>query len=131
MLRPLLGRQSIEECGVIMFDEELRELTDRRIDLANKYATERKAYGEVKSEIDIIYAAHILRLTEKRKALGYETGLIMLMAELGQEFQDSYKSLIQHYNNYKAIERMIDAVESKITANQSLMRFYREQEERA
>ena len=111
---------------MIMFDEELRELTDRRIDLANKYAVERKAYGETKSEIDIIYAAHILRLTEKRKVLGYETGLILLMAEEGDYFKELYIKMIGSYNNYKAIEKMIEAVESKIMSMQSVMRFYRE-----
>ena len=110
------------------FNVDLKELTDRRIELANKYATERKNYGESKAEIDIIFAGRILKLTEKKKNLGYDMGLIMLMAEEGEYFQAIYKKLITSLNNYKALERMIDAIESKIMANQSLMRFYREQD---
>ena len=109
-----------------MFDQELEELTVRRVDLANKYAVERKAYGEAKAEIDIIFAGKIISMTEKKKNLGYEMGLILLMAQEGEYFRELYKKLITHLNNYKALERMIDAVESKIMTKQSIMRFYRD-----
>lgn len=109
-----------------MFDQELTELTDRRIELANKYASERKAYGEAKAEIDILFAGKILKMAEKKKNMGYETGLIMMMAEEGEYFRELYKKTITHLNNYKALERMIDAVESKIMTRQSIMRYYRE-----
>jgi len=108
------------------FEEELQHLTDNRLKLANKYATERKAYGEAKAEIDILFASKILKLTEKKKNLGYETGLIMMMAEEGDEFRKLYKEVITRENNYKAIEKMIEAVESKIMTRQSIMRYYRE-----
>lgn len=112
------------------YDEQLEMYTDRRIDLATKYAKERKAYGDAKSEIDIIYASRIITLVEKKKNLGYETGLLMLIAqekESGVEIlSEIYQSMIKHFNNYKAIERMIDAIESKIMSIQSVMRYNRE-----
>lgn len=108
------------------YEVELQELTKRRIELANKYATERSAYGKAKADIDIIFAGKIISMTEKKKNLGYEMGLILLMAQEGEYFRELYKSLVTHLNNYKALERMIDAVESKIMSLQSIMRFYRE-----
>lgn len=107
------------------FETELHELTTRRVDLANKYAVERKTYGESKAEIDIILAGYILDMQEKKKNIGYEMALITLIArkpEVGQV----YKKMISHYNNYKAIEKMIDATESRIMSLQSVMKFYRE-----
>jgi len=110
------------------FGEILNNLTTKRIELANKYAVERKAYGETKSDLDILYAAKILGLTERKKNLGYEMGLLLMMADGGDVIKDLYKRMVTHYNNFKALERMIDAIESKIMAQQSLMRFYREQD---
>jgi hypothetical protein len=44
------------------YDEQLVELSDKEFDLAKKYATERKAYGEKASEFGIILAANIGRI---------------------------------------------------------------------
>jgi hypothetical protein len=110
------------------YDEEIIDITSKRIDLANKYAKERKEYGLAKSEIDILLAAKIIKLTETKKNLGYEIGLIMLMAEGGIDVITVYKSMVQHYNNFKAIERMLDAMDSKVMGIQSIMRFNRENE---
>lgn len=108
------------------FHDTLMKLTDRRIDLANKYAKERSAYGKVKRQIDIIYAANMAYINEIKKNAGYETGLLILMDKEGDYLQTMYGEMIEHLNNFKAMERMIDAIESKTMALQSIMRYYRE-----
>jgi hypothetical protein len=110
------------------YDEEIIELTGKRYELAKKYAQERKLYGEAKAEIDILLAGKIIGLTEKKKNLGYEMGLIMLMAELGIDVIELYKKTVQHYNNFKAIERLLDSIDQKVMGLQSIMRFNRENE---
>lgn len=108
-------------------DEILLELCDRRIDLANKYATERKEFGEYKSAIDLKLAKKIMSMQEKKKNLGYEIAVLMLCAE-DEEAQVINEKLVRAYNNYKAIEKMIEAVESRIISMQSIMRFFRTNE---
>jgi hypothetical protein len=109
------------------YSEQLQQITDRRIELASKYAKARKAYGEVKSEIDILYASKMLALIERKKNLGYETGLLLLIAEEKEEglkiLQDMYSEMIKTYNNYKAIERMLDALDAKTMSIQSVMKY--------
>jgi hypothetical protein len=109
------------------YEQELLRLTNERQRLANKYAADRKAFGESKATLDILFAGSILSLAEKKKNIGYETGIIMLIAEK-PEFQEDYKKMITHFNNYKAIEKMIDSVESRIMAIQSIMRYNRERD---
>lgn len=116
--------------SILDYSEQLASLTNSRLEFATKYAKERKAYGEVKGEIDIIYASKILGMLERKKNLGYETGLLMLIAQEKAEgvqiLSDMYKEMIKHYNNYKAVERMLDALETKIMSIQSIMRYNRE-----
>jgi len=107
------------------YEQELLMLTNEREKLAIRYAKERKAYGEKKSELDIIYASKIKEINEIKRNAGYETGLIYLMAISSAEVREMYKDFITHLNNYKAVEKMIDAIESKIMARQSIMRFNR------
>lgn len=109
------------------YAEEILKLADKRRDLATKYAVQRKKYGETKSEIDILYAAKLLSLLEKKKNLGYELGMLMMIANEKKEGVDiltnMYSDMIKHYNNYKAIEKMLDALETKIMAIQSIMKY--------
>ena len=110
------------------YEEELNDLTDRRIKLANKYATARKSYGEHKSELDLLLAGKILKMQEKKKNIGVEMALIMLIGEEGDWAKTAYAAMVKEYNNFKALERMLDAYDNKITAIQSILRFYRENE---
>ena len=108
---------------------QLKDLTDKRIRLSNSYAKERKLYGETKAELDIIYASKIIKLQEKKRNLGYETGLLMMLAESSREEREMltkmYTDMIKAFNNYKAIERMIDAIECKIISIEAGMRYNR------
>lgn len=106
------------------YEQEINRLSVSRIDLSNKYATERKAYGEAKAEIDILLTGYIIEMQEKVKSIGYERSLLTLVA-MKPEMKETYRATIKHFNNYKAIERMIDAHDSRIMAIQSIMRFNR------
>ena len=104
------------------YEQQLSELTSACVKLANKYAVARKQYGECKAELDIRLTGKIISLLEKKKNLGYEAGLLMMIAE-NPELGEVYKKMITCYNNYKAIERMIDAYEAKTMSIQSIMKY--------
>ena len=107
------------------YTEQLVELAESRIKLANKYAVERKKYGELKAELDIFLAGKLLSLLEKKGNLGYETGLLMLIAEQ-PDLAPTYKEMIERFNNFKSIERMLDAHDSKTMSIQSILKYNKE-----
>ena len=106
------------------YHEQLQTLTKKREELAQRYYDERTKYGQMKSDIDVIYASEIKAISDIKKNCGYETGLLLLIA-LKPALRDSYKAMVQGLNNYKALQRLIDSVESKIMAVQSIMRYNR------
>jgi hypothetical protein len=81
-----------------------------------------------KAELDVLLAGKILSLVEKKKNVGYEVAVLMCMADEkdGKIFADIHKEMTTSYNNFKAIERMLDALESQIMSVQSIMRYNRE-----
>ena|SRR3990167_2321514 len=107
------------------YTEQLLELSDHRVKLANKYALERKKYGELKAELDIFLAGKLISMMEKRKTLGYETATLLLISQQ-PELAETYKEMIKHFNNFKAMDRMLSAVESKAMCIQSILKYNKE-----
>ena len=104
------------------YDEELIDLTNREIELAKKYAQERKSYGEKAAEFGIILAANLHRIHDKRKTAGIDMAERMLIADK-PEIGELWAEIQQHLNNYKSIEKMIDAVKNKQYAIKSIMKY--------
>lgn len=110
------------------YSQDLLAYTERLRELSDKYALERKLYGERKAELDLIYASKIDKINEFKKNAGYETGLLHLMKIEGDYLSQMYKEMITHYNNYKAIERMLNAFDTSISSIQSIMRYNRDRD---
>ncbi len=106
------------------YSEQLLELSDKEFALAKKYATERKAYGEKSSELGIILAAFLPQIQEKRKSIGKDMAMTTLISQK-PELSDFWADTQKHRNNYKAIEKMIEAVRNKIYAIKEIMRYNR------
>ena len=104
------------------YPEQLLELSDEEFRLAKKYALERKKYGEKYSEFGIILAANMLSIKERSKSAGVEMSERILIAEK-PELGNLWADIQKHYNNYKAIERMIDAVKNKIWSVKGIMNY--------
>jgi len=109
------------------YDEQLLALTDREINLANKYAEERKYYGEKYAEFGIIMAANMGLIREKKSSPGIDMAERILI-EQKPELSELWASIQQHYNNYKSIEKMIDAVKNKQYAIKAIMKYNMEGE---
>lgn len=101
---------------------EIEEESKKVVSLAHDYLVNRKVAGETKSDLDVLLAAEIITLRKKKPNIGYEMALIMLMAD-NPEARELYKKHIIHESNYKAIEKLIDAMQSKISLFQSILKY--------
>jgi len=103
------------------YEEDLKELNDTHIEMAQKYALYRTRYGKAKSELDVILASKISGLIAQKKNIGYEMGLIMI-SDTGP-LKGLYKEMVEAQNNYKGLERILTAVESKIMSIMGIMKY--------
>lgn len=108
-------------------EQDIMTLTDKVIALSEEYEVERKAFGQAKSDIDVLLAGQILGFLGTKKNLGIDMAYEMLIASYKQNnstvAEELYKEMIRHENNYKALERIIDANASKVMAIQSIMKY--------
>jgi len=112
-------------------EQDIIRWTDEVIRLSTEYEKERKAYGEAKANLDVLLAGKILGFLETKKNLGIEMAYELLMATSTTLIaEDLYKAMIRHENNYKALEKIIDAYNSKIMGTQSIMKYKLEGEKR-
>jgi len=109
----------------ISTEEELRTLAEGQRKLAYKYAKTRKAYGDAKWEIMLLIAP-LLKEDRYRKASSHKQ-ILMLMQEALEvhkkyiyEVSETYTKSLEEY---KGIQRLINANASRISTIQSLMRY--------
>lgn len=100
------------------YREQLMEISAKRETLAEEYQEYRKLYGETKAELDIIFAGRILALQQKKKNIGYDTGLLLMISEAHDPtertmLETMYKDMIKYYNKYKALEPLDDTLKSR------------------
>jgi hypothetical protein len=105
-------------------EQDLVKWTDEVIRLSNLYGKERKAFGIAKANLDVLLAGKLISMLGTKKNLGIEMAYLLLIAGDDRLVTERvYQEMIHHENNYKALEKMIDAYHSKIMATQSIMRF--------
>lgn len=113
------------------FEEKIIGWTDEIVRLSLLYQKERAAYGDAKADLDILLSSYILDFVDKKKNCGYEMGLQLLMATTGgTQAKDLYSLMVKSENRYKALEKIIEAYNSKVMSTQSIMRYYREGDQR-
>lgn len=101
---------------------KLKELADQQIDFAKQYMTAREQAGKAKSDLDILLASRFLSIRTAKKNVGYEAALIMLM-ETDIVAQKLYQTMTENTAKYKGLEKLIEALQSKISLAQSVMRY--------
>lgn len=102
--------------------EELSKLASHQIELAGQYAEQRTKSGNAKADLDLILTAHIGAIREKKANVGMDMAYIMLM-ETHDVAAKLYKEWQQAENNYKGLEKLIEAHQSKISLEQSIMKY--------
>ena len=108
--------------------EELRLLTGKLIKLGRQYKTAREAFGEAKYTLDV-------ELTPKQddpkyQKASFEKQLLMLRNSTIKKNKSViygyHEDYIKQEQRYKGIEKLMEAIISRITTIQSLIRWQRE-----
>jgi len=96
---------------------------------ARAYCVYRQKASDAKIKIDVIMATHLKELREVRSNIGHEMALIHLMEphrEDSDEIEGYYRDYSENSDHYKSLERLIGALETRISVYQSIMKFERE-----
>lgn len=102
---------------------EIAQLAEENIVLAKRYCEARKKASTAKKNLDIILASKLAELRKKRSNIGYDMALIHLLEDGGEEIGEYYKTFITETDHYKSLERLIDAIKTKISFAQSVMKW--------
>lgn len=102
--------------------KKVSELADSLVEYATTYEQIRTKAGKAKSELDIMLVAHLTSIRSRKSNVGYDMALLMLM-EMSKEAQAIYQEMTELTNQYKGVEKIIDAIKSKISLEQSIMKY--------
>ena len=109
----------------ISVEEELKKLAEEQRELCQKYYDARHNFGIAKHNF-------LLLLTPKQSEKNYqkasiEKQMLMLLNETPEnhktEVYEYYKSVIELEQEYKGLEKLVDAFASRISAIQSLLKW--------
>ena len=99
----------------------LIEIAEHNIQLAEQYLVVRTDYAEAKIQIDLQIALKMPELSKSRKNIGYDMALINLI-QLYPENIPNYQIIIRKENEYKGLEKVLNASSSRISVGQSLIK---------
>lgn len=102
---------------------EAVELTNEQIVKAKEYCEFREKAAKAKIALDVLLASKYLKAfrTEK-KNVGYDMALLMLLEKEPnlQQYYDDYHTFTA---KYKGLEKVLDAMHSKVSFHQSIMKY--------
>ena len=101
---------------------ELSKLASKQIELASLYAKKRREAGDLKSDIEIMVTANLSNIRGAKKNVGYDMAVLMLL-EIRPEFKETYKNYRAAEADYKGLEKLIEAHQTKISLEQSIMKY--------
>lgn len=107
--------------------KELRAVAGLQIKNANRYAEARKLAGEAQAALDLMVAAELADLRSKKRNLGIEMARLMLIED-NFEARSFYKEWMEQEAIYKGLEKVLEAGATKISFEQSIMKFIKEGE---
>ena len=99
------------------------KLCDEQIELAKQYHDYRIRAGTAKRDLDIILASQYLSgFRQEKKNLGYEFAILMLV-EKDSNAAGIYRDYVTCESHYRALEKLIDAYQGKISFIQSILKY--------
>ena len=107
-------------------------ILDNRIKYAEEYRAARAKAAKAQYNLEIMLAANLDSIREQKSNVGYDMALLMLIEpgflsdQETEAAQAHYKDVKRYTAEYKGLERLMSALESKVTFVQSLMRYERE-----
>jgi hypothetical protein len=111
---------------------EVERLTDRQVELSQRYALCRVESAKNKWKFEMVLTANLENIRKIKPNAGVELATLMLMEILPKEQVDEvknyYKLWLQNEAEYKGLEKILDATHTKIMYAQSLMKYTKEGE---
>lgn len=105
----------------------LRDVADLQVRNANKYADARQLAGKAQAALDLMVAAKLDDLRAKKKNLGVDMARLMLIGE-NSHARHFYTEWMENEAIHKGLEKVLDAGSTKISFEQSVMKFVKEGE---
>jgi hypothetical protein len=102
--------------------DELSLLATHQIELAKKYAIERMNAGTAKTQLELLLTSEMREILRVKKNAGYDVAMLLLL-ELKPEMRPVYENFRRAEANYKGLEKLIEAHQSKISVEQSIMKY--------
>ncbi len=107
-------------------------ILEDRIEYAKKYKNARVRAADAQFKLEIMLTANLNIIRESKPNVGYDMAVLMLLEDGFLSKDDTevakgfYKDVKKYTAEYKGLERLMSALESKVTFVQSLMKFQRE-----
>ena len=98
------------------------ELSNKLLEFSEKYADHRKVSADNKTKFDIILASKFNSFRQQKPNLGHETAVFMLLESGDKEVETYYTDWQFNEAQYKGLEKIIEAIQSKISLSQSIMK---------
>ena len=105
----------------------LRTIAQEQKKHAEAYCTARKRAGIAKVKLELLLVAHLEDIRKQKKNAGYEMSVLMLLERL-EEAKPFYSEWQEQEAAYKGLEKLCEAYATRISFEQSVMRFTREGE---
>ena len=101
---------------------KLSNLADEQVELAREYKTLREKSGLAGMELGVLLSTNINSILKKKAGAGYDIAVTMLMGE-NEEAVKLYREQKTNEAKYKGIEKLIETIQSKISLEQSNMKY--------
>lgn len=102
--------------------QELSKLASHQIKLAMDYAKRRNEAGDAKTQLELMLTAEMREILRVKKNAGYDVAMLLLL-ELKPEMRPVYEKFRKAEADYKGLEKLIEAHQSKISVEQSIMKY--------
>jgi len=102
-----------------------KETIEQRIRLAKEYKIARELAYKARYNLDMLLVSRLDEIRADKPNVGLEMGYLMLCS-IEETAKEHYKAWKKAESQYKGLERILSAVESKTTFCQSLMRYERD-----
>ena len=99
--------------------EEVRALCNKNVELAEKYFHLREEAGIANTEFDILLTAELPAIRQERKGIGYDMACLVLMED-DEVARNLYKEWKIKESQYKGLEKLMEAYNSKIIMEMAL-----------
>ncbi len=101
---------------------KLQNIAEEQVKCAKEYLVARKAAAKAKSDLDILLTASLKDIREKKSNVGYDMARLIL-CEDNPLARELYQTELEQTALYKGLEKVIEALQSQISLEQSVMKY--------